>query len=379
MKKIFVVFIAGLIIVSIPSADAKISVGVICSMTGHYAIDGNEIFRTKDLFIQLQNKEIDVDICDDGSTLQQAISCADTLVYKMKPIAIIGPSFSSAAEHVREILAKVGTPHISLAPERPDYEARPRTFFRIGTSTGRLISKAVEFVVNNLKPKNLGVMLDNNLLAPSASWKSVFSDNSALNFQQFLPDTKDLPTELRKSNTDVLLLRYQYLSKIIPLLQNFRNLIALTYASIGIGQLEKLKNDRLYIVATPIPNTQEGAIFSGNFQGKYGIPPNAGFAFQTYAALEILADVTKRLKAEATPEKIVDMIQKSTFSTVLGSIRFNEAGDSNWTSEAVYNIRAEGPPVVAFAGKTDCSCNLADCCKIECCKKKSCEGKCPTE
>lgn len=379
MNRIAIAFSIGLIFIWIPLADAKVKVGVICSRTGPYANVGNEIALTTDLFIRPQNKGIEVEICDDESTPQGASLCAERLVSKSKAIAIVGPSFPSAAEPVREILDKMGTPQISLAPERPDYMKRPRTFFRIGTSVGRLISVATDFVVNNLKPQYLGLILDNSLLLPSANWGSLFSDKYATKFQQFTHLSRDLPADIHKTNTDILLIQPQFSSEIIPLLRDFRALKILTYTTTGIGQFENWKNDRLYVVTTPTPNTQTALMFSKNFQSIFGVPPKAGFAFQAYAALEILEIVTHQLRAGEARKEIVNLIEGTTFQTILGAIRFNTAGDSNWPSEVVYRLRGEGPPVVAFAGKIDCSCSLADCCKIECCKKASCEGRCPTE
>ena len=333
------------------------SVGVIVSGDGEMASSGIEAKNAAVLFISNH----DADWCvieDDGGDPSRAVAIAEKLIAQGVGF-IVGPIAEKSAKAMRSYVADRNVVWLSLAPERPERGRRPPNYFRIGTSEGRLISKAIDFGKVDLKAKRLRLEVPPQLfVAPDA----VKEWNSGMGSSQ-LGD----PGSIFEPQNAVTVVSPE---RVASMLDGLKQTKVVTYSTFGVRNMSNYRRNGYFVVAVPGGDqTTASRTLARQYVDAFGQTPDRGFAFQTYAALEIVSALRQLSSASAR----VDALQNKSFKTVIGELDFESDGDSTWQSEAVWAVSGEGM-IVAASGGTSCKCALADCCKKDCCKQ--CKGEC---
>lgn len=113
--------------------------------------------------------------------------------------------------------------------------------------------------------------------------------------------------------------------------------LRLFFGRAGVGAFPK-RSGAFDAVAPPCAQSVKGKLFAKSYKARYEKEPNLGYAYQTYAALQVMADTAKafppRLHDAAT---FADFIRMSPFRTILGEIRFWK-GDATWRSDSLWHV-----------------------------------------
>jgi ABC-type branched-subunit amino acid transport system substrate-binding protein len=349
-------------------------VGLITSLTGSLAPFGREIVNAAEFFNNVSRNGIEIDTCDDEGDPGKAINCLSRIINRNSgnvSAVVVGSLHSGAAQAIREKAGSLPTPVISVGKEAPATGQRPPNYFRVGTSTGFLVSRAAQYIKEVLKPSAVTVLEERGILTPGHAWTTIFP-RMKMTAEPLAPDAIQNGIDAVATSKPNLVLapgwaeRKLLSSGAIP--KDSRLVI---YSTAGIGAFEDVNSPDVFIVTVPGDQTPEGEQFRSRYEQKYSVPPNLGYGYQTYAVFEILSSVL----GTGTPEKgISSELKRRTFSTILGSIAFGANGNSTWPSEAVW--KSDDRRNAAATGGTRCDCSLADCCDCQCCKSSNCNGDC---
>jgi branched-chain amino acid transport system substrate-binding protein len=195
-----------------PAAAPKgepIKIGLQGPMTGDYAYEGQGFKKAVELLVKQTNaaggllgRPVELTVEDDKGDAKEASLVADRLV-SAGVVAVIGGYNSTATEASSAIYNEAGLLNITPSATATKLTEKGfQRFFRVCFLDDRQALFAVNFMKDNLKAKNIGVLHDNSTYAKGlADWTKKYAEEAGLNvafFDAINPSDKDFTPTLTK-------------------------------------------------------------------------------------------------------------------------------------------------------------------------------------
>jgi branched-chain amino acid transport system substrate-binding protein len=350
MKQAFLLLVISLA----QPACADVTIGLIMPQTGPYAVFGEQARRgARQAVADINGKgglfgqKVKLAEADDACDPKQAVSAASQLASKGVRMAV-GPFCSGAAIAASKIFLDENAVLISPSATNPRFtdEGGPGIFRVCGRDDqqGPVIA---ETILKELKDKKLAILHDKSAggrgLADAVKQHLNAAGFRETLFEAITPGDKDYSatvTNLKKRGIELIVFG-GYHTEAGLLLRQLR-------AAGSPAQLfgnDALMTTEFWSIAGP---AAEGALMTfgpdprkrPDAQGAVealraaGFDPE-GYTLYTYAAVQVLAEAAGRAGA-AAPEKIIPIMHKENFATVLGHLAFNRKGDIVGPGYVVY-------------------------------------------
>ncbi|MCL5736072.1 MAG: ABC transporter substrate-binding protein [Actinobacteria bacterium] len=152
-------------------------IGAIVSATGPTAALGEQERNVLQMMEQLINgkggvlgRPLKIVIEDDKSDPKEAVTAANRLIDQEKVVAMIASTGSPSTLAVKEITATKGMPQMAMAAANDVTDKAPADWiWRTPPKDALAVSKALDYVTNNLKVKKIAVLHDENAFGSSGS------------------------------------------------------------------------------------------------------------------------------------------------------------------------------------------------------------------
>jgi hypothetical protein len=295
---------------------------------------------------------------------------------KSETVAVVGPADPVVSAQLRAVLIGAPVIYVSVAAEQPR-KGDPR-HFRIGTSAGRQLN----FLKRNMKQTGvqaLSVFMPTETYIGSRAWKDYFGGSTGSVAQDGRDNFVAKAASLESvKGSGALVDAGLFLSEgVAQKAGKLQTIIVSPVAGIGRYTNAFTGRSNLFVLTVPGPQTSEGQSFEGKYSSEFKSLPNLGAAYQTYSALEVIAASVKKLgqggsDREGRASSLAGFIRDTTFKTIVGSLKFDQSGESNWDSEAIWQLG--GPPKILASGTGG---SPPDCGLCDCCKRQGCTS-CPT-
>jgi branched-chain amino acid transport system substrate-binding protein len=153
----------------------------------------------------IDGRPLKIVIEDDKSTPADAVTATQKLINQDKAIAIIGGTGSASTLAMKPITAKAGIPQIAMAAANAITDLPPVDWiWRTPPKDAIAAEKAVNYVANDLKAKNIAVLYDSNAFG-SSGYKEIVKlapkyGLTIVDSESYKTDDTDLTAQLTKIN-----------------------------------------------------------------------------------------------------------------------------------------------------------------------------------
>jgi branched-chain amino acid transport system substrate-binding protein len=350
-----------------PSGE-PIKIGLQGPMTGDYAYEGQGFKKVVDLLVKQTNaaggllgRPVELVVEDDKGTAQDASLVADRLV-SAGVVAVIGGYNSTATAASSAIYDEAGLLNITPSSTATALTTKGyQRFFRVCFLDDRQALFAVNFMKDQLKAKNIGVLHDNSTYAKGlADWTKTYADQAGLNvafFDAINPNDKDFTptlTKIKGAGLDVIYFT-GYHAQGGLLLKQGKDLGLTTQWMMGnasnnpelisIAGVDAAKGT--IITTEPLPSDlpyPEAKKFIEDFKAAYGEEPASVWWVMAADAYNVIKYVVEQTKSTDSAT-MADFMHKQfkDYPGITGPILgFDEKGDRLGTIHKAYVITADG-------------------------------------
>lgn len=351
-RKIILVMMA--LISASAYSEEVVKIGLMGPLTGPSATIGKENengtklaiadLNAKSMKINEQSIRFVIDSQDDQGDPRTGTQVAQRLIDD-GVVAVLGPAFSGVAIPASKIFETAQIPMITGNASNPTLtEQGYSQIYRISANDNQLAARVANFAAKNLKLKSVAIIDDRTAYGEGvadAFAKALESSGVTVVGREYTStgatDFRAILTKLKEQSPEAIFFGGMY-SQGAYLYKQMRSL-GLNRPLLGgdglcadeLLQLIGGRNDsQVYCARTGVPleTSKDGTIFKNRYQKEFGssIALNAQ---NYYAALNVLAQAM--IDAKSTdPKKFSTKLKNSSFSTVVGTIRFDKNGD--WIS-----------------------------------------------
>ena len=350
-----------------PSGE-PIKIGLQGPMTGDYAYEGQGFKKVVDLLVKQTNasggilgRPVELVVEDDKGTAQDASLVADRLV-SAGVVAVIGGYNSTATAASSAIYDEAGLLNITPSSTATELTTKGyQRFFRVCFLDDRQALFAVNFMKDQLKAKNIGVLHDNSTYAKGlADWTKTYAEQAGLNvafFDAINPNDKDFTptlTKIKGAGLDVIYFT-GYHAQGGLLLKQSKDVGLTTQWMMGnasnnpelisIAGVDAAKGT--IITTEPLPSDlpyPEAKQFIADFHAAYGEDPASVWWVMAADAYNVIKYAIEQTKSTDSAV-LADYLHKQfkDYPGITGPILgFDEKGDRLGTIHKAYVITADG-------------------------------------
>ncbi|MBO6893655.1 MAG: branched-chain amino acid ABC transporter substrate-binding protein [Roseibium sp.] len=344
-------------------AFAEIPIAVAGPMKGQFGQIGEQMQAGAELAVAdinanggVNGELLRLEVADDACNADKAVAVANQLIGK-GVVFVAGHFCFSASIPASEVYQEAGIIQISPGTTLPKYtDERPgEGIFRLAPRDDRQGQVAGRFLAEEFGTKQIAILHDKTAYGKGLTdaVKSVMNDlgtieSIALGFDAGENDYRALVSQLKLEGIDVVYLGgYHPEAGLIKLEMERQGLDALLVSG------DALMTEEYLAVAGPIGNgtilsypevprdlqTSQAVI---SVLEERGLPADR-YALATYAAIQAWAQAA-RAAGDFSSETVAGSLANGSFETILGTVEFNENGDSNRPDYVWYEWR-NGDPV----------------------------------
>jgi len=189
------------------ASKEPIVIGLVTSVTGGQAATGENQTAGIKMAIEEWNQKggvngrpIELAVEDDASNPTGAVNAFNKLISTKKPVAVIGPNYTNSIMAMEPYIKQAAIPVVTGANGVPITASGNPWFFRVLTNSAVTSELLVNYVVNDLGYKKIGIIYINGEYGQSTS-KVVQDDLAKLGVtpvrvESYNPDDKDLTAQL---------------------------------------------------------------------------------------------------------------------------------------------------------------------------------------
>lgn len=335
---------------------AEIEIGIITALTGSEAKFGEAHMRGYEIALAEINaaggvlgRPLKLVVEDDASKPENAISAAEKLATQTKIPLIIGSYSSAATLPAAQTATSYQVPFIVPTAAADNItEFGSKYVFRINSPSSEYADTAINFLMDQVKPKTLAIVYENtNFGTSTAQPARELAEKAGIQvvayegYAKGAPDFKPLITKVKAANPDAVLY-VSYLLDATLLMRQARELDFNPKVYIGAGagfstpefvRDEGAGKDAEYTFSATLWTTDvawKGAKeFTEEFQKRFGVEP-AYHSAEAHAALYLVKDVLERagsLDREAVRNALA-ATDLGPDATIFGPMKFNEKGQN---------------------------------------------------
>lgn len=335
---------------------AEIEIGVITSMTGSEAKFGEAHMRGYQLALDeinaaggVMGSKLKLVVEDDASKPENAISAVEKLATQNKLPLLIGSYSSAATLPAAQTATKYQVPLIVPTAAADNITGFGSKYvFRINSPSSEYASTAVNFLIEQVKPKTVAIIYENtNFGTSTAQPAKKLAEEAGIKVVAFegyskgAPDFKPLLTKVKGLNPEVVFY-VSYLLDATLLMRQARELDFNPQVYLGAGagfstpefvRSEGAGKDAEFTFSATLWTTDvvwKGTKeFAAKFKEKYGVEP-AYHSAETHAALYLVKDVLERAKS-LDRNALRDALAATNMgpdATIFGPMKFNDKGQN---------------------------------------------------
>lgn len=351
-----------------PPSGEPILIGLQGPMTGDYAYEGQGFKKAIELLVKQTNeaggllgRPVQLVVEDDKGDPKEASLVADRLV-SAGVVAVIGGYNSTATEASSAIYDEAGLLNITPSSTATRLTTKGyQRFFRVCFLDDRQALFAVNFMKDQLKVKNIGVLHDNSTYAKGlADWTKTYAEEAGLNvafFDAINPADKDFTpilTKIKSAALDVIYFTGYHAQGGLLLKQSqdvgLKTPWMMGNASnnpelISIAGVEAAKGT--IITTEPLPSDldyPEAKKFIEDYKAEYGSEPESVWWVMAADAFNVIKYVIEQ--TQSTDSAVMAEFMHKEFKDYPGItgpiIGFDEKGDRLGTIHKAYVITEEG-------------------------------------
>jgi branched-chain amino acid transport system substrate-binding protein len=337
--------IAGTLMLATASVKADVVVATAGPMSGQYASFGAQLKAGAEMWLKHVNKKggingekVKLEIGDDACDPKQAVAVANKLA-SSGAVYVAGHFCSSSSIPASGVYNDEGVIQVSPASTATDYTDKGGKYsFRVCGRDDQQGQTAGEYLAKNFKGKKIAVLHDKTAYGKGLADETKKNMNKnglkEAMYEAFTAGEKDysaLVSKLKSNNIDAvylggyhteggLIVRQMRDQGMKTQLISGDALVTTEYWDItgnaGEGTLMTFSPD-------PRNNPKASSLIK-EFEAA-GVDPE-GYVIYTYAALQVFEQAAKKAKSN-DPAKVLKVMQKGKFDTVLGPLNFDKKGD----------------------------------------------------
>lgn len=338
-----------------PATAVPIKVGLIVSLTGHTAADGNAIkegveFKLDEVNWEIAGRKIELSVADDAEDPVTAVEKAKKLAEVDKVDVILGPLSAAPGMAVASSLTPYGLPNLTLEESDPDILKSGENVFVTSGPLDRTCYPLGIYAYQELGYRTAS-SLTLDIIGPQGFVKGFedgFRDSGGsvgkrtlvpLMTMDYGPYLASLKTTdilgfcLGPADTPPFMNQYYTYGLKMPLALcpgSFVNEDVLKeVGDIGIGMLGAL-------IYTPEIDTPTNQKFVQAWETKYGGPPSSFHIMAGYIATTMFLEAVKLTGGDTTHDKIIEALHKVKADTPAGTVSYT-AG--RWALFDIYVVR----------------------------------------
>jgi branched-chain amino acid transport system substrate-binding protein len=340
---------------SAPTFAQDLPIAVVGPMTGEYATFGAQMRAGAEAAVAdinaaggILGKKLKLSVGDDACDPKQAVSVANKLAGE-KTVFVAGHYCSGSSIPASAVYAEQGILQISPASTNPKFtdERAGPSIYRVCGRDDQQGSVAGAYIVKNFKDKVVAVVHDKSTYGKGLADETKKAMNK-LGKQEALyeaitageKDYTALVSKLKQAKVDLvyfggyhteagLIVRQMRAQGLKAILMGGDALVTQEYWQItgkdGEGTLNTFSPD-------PRKNPAAAEVVK-KFRAK-NIEPE-GYVLYTYTAVQVFKQAAEKAKSTDVA-KIIDAMNSSEFSTVIGKFKFDKKGDPSLPPYAVY-------------------------------------------
>jgi len=347
-------------------AQDVVKIGMIAPLTGVQAAFGQEFKAGAQAAVEkikdINGRKIELIFRDDECKADKAVASFNELANREKPVAVLGLPCSGSALAVLELARKyqILTLPVAGAPDLTRREVKEilRPFGR----ADRLARMTADVLKNRFEGKKIAWLGSER--SPFSMFFKADAERHKLNITPLLSDEPVTPRMLDiVSGQDVVVVtRFLDARSLVDLGEKTggSTTIVLVQETVRPSDVAPLRSARnVVVISNPEPNSPDLMKESAA----------AGYFPYGYASVEIVATLASRTKT-LDPYKLLEEARKADIPTMLGSLRFDGAGDvQDWRFGLWQRTGSTNAPIA-----------MIDVCKSPNCKDYShCPPNCPNQ
>ena len=351
----------GLALVLATPAYADVVIGIAGPMSGENAVFGGQIRNGAQQAVDdinaaggLNGEKLVVKVGDDACDPKQAVNVANQLAGEGAKL-VVGHYCSGSSIPASAVYAEEGLIQISPASTNPDLtDKRPGpTVYRVCGRDDQQGAIAGEYLLGHYKDKKVAIVHDKSAYGKGLADETLKTFKAgggketlyeAINAGE--KDYSSLVSKLKQANVDVVYFGgyYQQAGLIVRQMRD-QGLQAKLMGGDALQSNEFLgitgKGGEGTLFTVPPDQTQHPAAAEVVKKLKDRKIPPEGFTLHSYAAVQIYAKAAAAAKSTEA-EDVAGEMNKQTFNTVIGDIKFDDKGDPTVAGFTFYEFRDGG-------------------------------------